>query len=313
MKKVLITGGAGYIGSQLTEELLKLGHEVLVYDNLMYKQTSLLHLFKYKNFQFKQIDVTHTDDLLKTTAEFAPTVIIPLAALVGMPACRKNESLAWEVNYQHVVDLIKHFNSCKIILPNTNSQYGTSTDIVTEDSPTNPLSLYSKTKCDAEEYMLRESDGISLRLATVFGSSPRMRLDLLVNDFVYRAKRDKFLVLFESNFVRNYIHVMDVVKAFILMIDKYDELKGNVYNVGLSTANLTKLQLAEKIKEYVPDLVIKVDDFAQDADKRNYIVSNAKLEATGWSPDYSIDRGIVELLQSFDVFDTVLNRNFTNL
>jgi nucleoside-diphosphate-sugar epimerase len=310
--KVLITGGAGYLGSTLTEHLLKEGYEVTVFDNLLYKQLSLLHLFKKPGFKFIKGDVRNTDQL-RVLVE-GHDVIIPLAAIVGMPACKENPQMAIDVNYYHVrkiADFLR--DDQQLIIPNTNSQYGSSPDIITEDSPFKPLSLYAETKCDAEEYVLKKGNGIVLRLATVFGVSPRMRQDLLVNDFVYKSVTDGYLVLFEAHFKRNYIHVQDIAQTFEFMIRNYNRCKGQVYNVGLSTANLSKLELAETIKKYVPNLVIKQDDFKEDFDKRNYIVSNEKIEKLGWTPFYNLDYGINQLIEAYQFIINHNNRSFTNL
>jgi nucleoside-diphosphate-sugar epimerase len=241
-------------------------------------------------------------------------VIIPLAAIVGMPACKANPELTVAVNYQQVADIVEVLRGDqKLILPNTNSQYGSSDSIITEESPFNPLSLYAKTKCDAENTMLAKGNGVSLRLATVFGVSPRMRTDLLVNDFVYKSVVDGYLVLFEAHFKRNYIHVQDIARTFQFIIENYDKCKGHAFNVGLSTANLSKLELAETIKKYIPSLVIKQDDFKEDFDKRNYIVSNEKLEALGWKPIYDLDYGIKQLMSAYKIVINKNNQNFTNL
>jgi nucleoside-diphosphate-sugar epimerase len=312
MNKVLITGGAGYLGSTLSEHLLNNGYEVTVFDNLLYKQLSLLHLFKHPNFKFIKGDVRNTEQL-RLLVE-GHDVIIPLAAIVGMPACKENPQLAIDVNYYHIrkiVDFLR--DDQKLIIPNTNSQYGSSPNVITEDSPFKPLSLYAETKCDAEEYVLKKGNGVVLRLATVFGVSPRMRQDLLVNDFVYKSLVDGYLVLFEAHFKRNYIHVQDIARTFEFMITNYNQCRGQVYNVGLSTANLSKLELAEKIKEYIPNLVIKQDEFKQDFDQRNYIVSNAKLEGLGWSPMYDLNYGIKQLIAAYPLVITNNNRSFTNL
>jgi nucleoside-diphosphate-sugar epimerase len=312
MKRILITGGAGYLGSTLAEYLLDNGYQVTVLDNLMYKQLSLLHLFKRNNFKFIKGDVRNTEQLRLLVEDH--DVIIPLAAIVGMPACKENPQLAIDVNYYHIrkiVDFLR--DDQQLIIPNTNSQYGSSSDIITEDSPFKPLSLYAETKCDAEEYVLKKGNGIVLRLATVFGVSPRMRQDLLVNDFVYKAVTDGYLVLFEGHFKRNYIHVQDIARTFKFMIENYGVCKGEVYNVGLSSANLSKLELAERIKEYVPNLVIKQDEFKEDFDKRNYIVSNEKLEKLGWNPEFSLDYGIKQLKDAYQMIIIHNNRNFTNL
>jgi len=312
MNKVFITGGAGYLGSTLAEHLLDNGYAVTVLDNLTFKQLSLLHLFKRKNFKFHLGDVRNTELLLKLVSEH--DVIIPLAAIVGMPACRANPELAVDVNFKHIANIVKVLrDDQKLIIPNTNSQYGSSDTIITEESPFKPLSLYAKTKCDAEDSVLGNGNGIVLRLATVFGVSPRMRQDLLVNDFVYKSVVDGYLVLFEAHFKRNYIHVQDIAQTFRFMIENYDRCNGQAFNVGLSTANLSKLELAEKIKEHLPNLVIKQDEFKEDFDKRNYIVSNEKIESLGWSPKYDLDYGIKQLIEAYQLVIIVNNRNFTNL
>ena len=198
-------------------------------------------------------------------------------------------------------------------MPNTNSQYGSSSDVITEDSDFNPLSLYAKTKCDAEKALLDSGNGIALRLATVFGVSPRMRTDLLVNDFVYKSMTDGYLVLFEANFKRNYIHVLDIAKTFEFMIENYNRCNCQAFNVGLSEANLSKFELAHEIKKFIPDLVIKLDDYKQDIDKRNYIVSNKKIESFGWTPNYNLEFGISQLIHAYQIVINNNNKNFTNL
>ena len=312
MKKVLITGGAGYLGSVISELLLTENYKVTVLDNLIYNQLSILHLFKHENFEFIKGDVRDTQ-LLKPLVEKAD-IIIPLAAIVGMPACKNNPQLATEINYTQIENIIKFSNpSQKIILPNTNSQYGSSSEILTEDSKTNPLSHYAVTKCDAETLLIENGNGISLRLATVFGISPRMRLDLLVNDFVYKSLTDGYLVLFESHFKRNYIHVQDIARVFKFMIENYEKCNNNVFNVGLSDANLSKEELAEKIKTYVPELIIVKNNYKQDLDKRNYIISSEKLKSFGWEPIFSLDYGIKQLLNGLKIINNTQNKNFTNL
>lgn len=310
--KILITGGAGYLGSTLAEHLIDKGHSVTVLDNLMYKQLSLLHLFKQPKFNFILGDV-RDKKLLEEQVALAD-VVIPLAAIVGMPACKANPELTVQVNFdqiKNIVDILR--DNQLLILPNTNSQYGSSENIITEESPFKPLSLYAQTKCDAEEYVLKKGNGVILRLATVFGVSSRMRQDLLVNDFVYKSVVDGYLVLFEAHFKRNYIHVQDIARTFEFMINNYDRCRGQVYNVGLSSANLSKLELAEKIKHHIPGLVIKQDEFKQDFDKRNYIVSNAKLENLGWFPMFDLDYGIKQLISAYQMTVPFNNRNFTNL
>jgi nucleoside-diphosphate-sugar epimerase len=309
---VLITGGAGYLGSVMTEVMLSKGYKVTVLDNLTYKQLSLSTFCHNPNFRFVLGDVRDAQllsDLVETH-----DIIIPLAAIVGMPACKKDPDLTVAVNYEQIRNIVEFARfGQKILVPNTNSQYGSSDTIITEESPFNPLSLYAKTKCDAEKAILDSGNGISLRLATVFGVSYRQRMDLLVNDFVYRAFTDEFLVLFESHFLRNYVHVRDVAKAFIHLIENYDTCNNNAFNVGLTSANMSKLDLAKTIKNHVPGLVIVEEQFKEDFDKRNYVVSNEKLEKTGWFCDFTIDLGIQELLQAYKMIHNFKNREFTNL
>ena len=311
-KRALITGGAGYLGSVLAEVLLDEGYSVTVFDSLMYKQTSLLHLCDNKNFKFVKGDVTNKKSLLPQIINH--DVIIPLAAIVGAPACDANKDLATAVNYEQIRFIVDNLRkNQKLIMPNTNSQYGSSTEVITEQSPFNPLSHYAITKCKAEEYIMDWGNGICLRLATVFGSSPRMRTDLLVNDFVYKTITEGCLVLFQSKFKRNYIHVRDIAYTFVHCIENYNKLNGGVFNVGLSDANLNKMELATKIKEYFPKLVVIENEFSTDIDNRNYIVSNDKLEATGWKPRYTIEDGIEELIQAYEMVITDNNKKYTNL
>jgi len=312
MKKVLITGGAGYLGSVLTEVLLNKGYQVTVIDNLLYKQTSVAPFSFNKNFKFILGDVRDLD-LLKSLVE-KHDIIIPLAAIVGMPACKANPELTIEVNYEQVRNITKWATKSQIILiPNTNSQYGSSTEIITEDSPFKPLSLYAETKCSAEKAVLDSGNGIALRLATVFGMSYRMRMDLLVQDFVYKAVTDGYLVLFESHFIRNYIHIRDIANTFVFMIENYDKCNNNAFNVGLTDANCTKLELANKIKQFIPELVIVQNDFKKDFDQRNYIVSNEKLESQGWSSLFTLEDGIQELIKGYQLITKFKNKDFTNL
>jgi len=310
--KVLITGGAGYLGSTLTDLLLSNGFEITVVDKLMYDQTSLLHVCNNKNFELIHGDVMDFVSDPEFVKKF--DVIIPLAAIVGAPACDSNKALATEVNYKQIQNIVDNLNeNQKLIMPNTNSQYGSSADVITEESPFNPHTHYAKTKCDAEDYILSHGNGVCLRLATVFGSSPRMRTDLLVNDFVYKALTDGYLVLFESKFKRNYIHVRDIAEVFLFTMRNYDAMKGGAFNAGLSSANLSKMELALKIKEHVPNLVIKTEEFRQDVDKRDYIVSNEKLESLGWKPEHSLDDGIRELIHAYKMIINSNNKKFTNL
>lgn len=299
-KKVLITGGAGYIGSVLSPILLNKGYEVVVVDNLFYNQVSLLPLASYKNFRFINGDALDANLIKQEVAK--ADIIIPLAAFVGAPLCKKNAKLARMINFE-AVKMISDFASKEqiFIYPNTNSGYGIGAKdaMCDENTPLNPISEYGKDKVEAELYLLEKGNCVTFRLATVFGVSARMRLDLLVNDFTYRAYKDKFIVLFEEHFRRNYIHVRDVAKGFIHGIENYEKMKGEAYNMGLSSANLTKRQLAETIKKFVPDFYIHSASIGEDPDKRDYLVSNAKLEATGWKPDVSLEEGIEELLRAF--------------
>ena len=312
MKKVLITGGAGYLGSVLTEVLLNKGYQVTVIDNLIYKQTSVAPFAYHSNFDFVLGDVTN-ESLLKSLVE-KHDVIIPLAAIVGMPACKAQPELTVKVNFEQVKNITEWITKDQMLLvPNTNSQYGSSIEIITEESSFKPLSLYAETKCDAEKAVLDSGNGIALRLATVFGMSYRMRMDLLVNDFVYKAITDGYLVLFESHFIRNYVHVRDVANTFLFMIENYEKCNNNAFNVGLTSANCTKLELAETIQKYVPDLVIVQNNFKQDFDQRNYIVSNSKLENQGWIPTFTLDKGIQELIKGYQLINKFKNKDFTNL
>jgi nucleoside-diphosphate-sugar epimerase len=312
MKKVLITGGAGYLGSVLTEVLLNKGYQVTVLDNLIYKQTSVAPFSYNKNFKFVLGDVT-IESTLKPLVE-SHDIIIPLAAIVGMPACKANPEMTVKVNYEQVRNITEWMTKeQKLIIPNTNSQYGSSSEVITEDSPFKPLSLYAETKCDAEKAVLDSGNGIVLRLATVFGMSYRMRMDLLVQDFVYKALNDGYLVLFESHFIRNYIHIRDVANTFLFMIENYEKCNNNAFNVGLSSANLTKFELAQTIQKYVPELVIVQNEFKKDFDQRNYLVSNNKLESQGWLPKFTLEDGIQELIEGYQLITKFKNKDFTNL
>lgn len=297
---VLVTGGAGYIGSMLVPTLLEKGYSVSVIDNLSFKQDSLLSCARYEKFNFILGDVLDTSLIKKEVAK--ADVLIPLAALVGAPLCKKNPTLARMINFEAIKTMADIASSSQLfIYPNTNSGYGIGDKDkeCDENSPLRPISEYGIDKVESEMYLLDKGNAVTFRLATVFGISPRMRLDLLVNDFTYRAYKDRVLVLFEEHFRRNYIHVRDVVKGFLWGIENYSKMKGEAYNMGLSSANLTKRQLAEKIKEYVPSLYIHSANIGEDPDKRDYLVSNKKLESTGWSPDVSLDDGIKELLRAF--------------
>jgi len=231
-----------------------------------------------------------------------------------MPACKAQPQATVDINYRQVQNIVDWASKDQMILiPNTNSQYGSSTEIITEDSPFKPLSLYAETKCDAEKAVLDSGNGIAMRLATVFGISYRMRMDLLVNDFTYKALTDGTLVLFESHFIRNYIHVRDIANTFLFMIENYDKCNNEAFNVGLTEANCTKLELAQTIQKQVPELVIVENNFKKDFDQRNYMVSNAKLENKGWMPTFSLEKGIKELIMGYKSIIKNRNKDFTNL
>lgn len=302
MKNVLITGGAGYIGSVLAPLLLQKGFFVTVVDNLMYRQVSLLDCFSHPAFRFVKGDAADKELMEKLLAE--ADIVIPLAALVGAPLCKMNPSQAKLVNYDAVkliLDLKKP--SHRILFPNTNSGYGIGEkeSFCTEESPLRPVSYYGRLKVEIEQELLDSGQAVCFRLATVFGVSPRMRLDLLVNDFTYRACHDRSIVLFEEHFKRNYIHVQDVARTFAFGIEHFDQMRGNTYNVGLSDANLSKRELCEKIKTYIPDLYIHSAPIGKDPDQRDYIVSNAKLETLGWRPLKSLEAGIQELISAYSI------------
>ncbi len=304
MERIFVTGGAGYIGSILVPVLLKKGYRVTVLDSLLYGQHSLLECCADPKFDFIRGDICDENLMSALLSKF--DIIIPLAAIVGAPACNKNPSLTRLVNLDVQMRIVKSIsNSQKTIFPTTNSGYGIGekNKFCTEESPLRPISGYGKDKVEVEKAYLDKGTAVTLRLATVFGVSPRMRTDLLVNDFVYRAYKDKSIVLFEENYRRNYIHIRDVAKTFVFAIDQYDKMKGQPYNVGLSSANLTKRELCEKIKEYIPDFYFHSAPIGEDPDKRDYLVSNEKLESLGWKPDKSLDDGIIELLKGYKIID----------
>jgi len=300
--KILVTGGAGYLGSILVPRLLAKNNFVTVVDSLMYGQKSLLECCISSKFDFIRGDICDQDLMARLVPKY--DVIIPLAAIVGVPACERNATLSKMINYDAQMFLIDQTSSQQmIVFPNTNSGYGIGEKdaYCTEESPLRPISQYGRDKVAVEQALLGRNNGVSLRLATVFGVSPRMRLDLLVNDFTYRAFKERVIVLFEEHFRRNYLHIRDVTKAFIFAIDNFSRMKGEAFNLGMSSANLTKRQLAEKIKTYVPELHLISAAVGEDPDKRDYLVSNAKIESLGWSPDYTLDDGIQELLKSFQI------------
>jgi len=310
-ERVLLTGGAGYIGSMLTPELLRLGFHVTVIDNFMFKQTSLGHVMAHPNFELYNGDVRNQaliKEHLKRT-----DIIIPLAALVGAPLCKKDPFAAETVNLKAPIEMFQMASTSQMILmPTTNSAYGTGgkDHYCDESSLLNPISLYAKHKVEVEKELMSRENSISFRLATVFGVSPRMRLDLLVNDFTYRAFNDRFIVLFESHFRRNYIHIRDVVAAFIMGIEKFSSMKSQIYNVGLTEANLTKMQLCLAIKKHIPDFTIMEAQVGEDPDKRDYLVSNAKIEKAGWKAQHTLDMGIKELMKGYQM---IKNSSYSNV
>lgn len=298
--KVLVTGGAGYIGSILVSELLSLGHEVTVLDNFLFRQTSLLYNCANPRFNVIKGDVRDTVLMEKEYPKY--DLIVPLAGIVGAPACARHPETTKQVNYDAVVHMVKHLSKDQRVLnPVTNSGYGIGEKdkYCTEESPLNPISLYGITKVDAEKVLLDWGNAACFRLATVFGMAPRMRIDLLVNDFTYRAVYDRFIVLFESHFKRNYIHVRDVTNAFLFGLDNWDQFKGETFNVGLSDANLSKWELCERIKAQLPNFYFVEAEVGEDPDKRDYIVSNEKIEGCGWRPQHSLDNGIRELIKGY--------------
>ena len=308
--KILITGGAGYIGSVLTPTLLALGHEVTVVDNLQLRQNSLADCCHYGSLQVVRGDCR--DEALMKKLVAGAEAIIPLAALVGAPLCDRDPVAARTTNFEAVAMLCRLASPAqRILVPVTNSGYGVGEKGIhcTEETPLRPISLYGVTKVQAEEAILQRENSISFRLATVFGVSPRMRMDLLVNDFVYRAFNDRAVVIFEGHFKRNYIHVRDVVRVFIHGLDNFAAMKGRPYNVGLDDANLSKLELCAVIKKHLPKLVFLEAPIGEDPDKRDYIVSNARIAATGFKPEWNLDRGIQELIKGYTILRNTLYSN----
>lgn len=300
--KILVTGGAGYIGSILVPILLKEGHEVTVVDNFFYNQQSLLDCCYDSKLTLVRGDAR--DEKLISTYLRDKDFIIPLACLVGAPICDRFPDEAKAINLDAIKMLLGlRASHQKVIFPNTNSGYGIGEKNIhcTEETPLNPISHYGRLKVEAENALLQSGNAISLRLATVFGISPRMRLDLLVNDFAHRAVYDRFLVLFEAHFKRNYIHVRDVARAFIHTMNNFETMKNEAYNVGLSDANLSKLELCEEIKKQLPDFYFTEAKIGEDPDKRNYIVSNEKIERTGFGPIISLEAGIAELVKGYRI------------
>jgi nucleoside-diphosphate-sugar epimerase len=298
--EILVTGGAGYLGSTLVPDLLTEGHNVTVLDNFMFQQSSLNHCCHHPNFSIVKGDI-RAEKTMSTLMRKAD-VIIPLAALVGAPLCNLDPIGATTINHEAITLMLKLLAKDQIVLmPTTNSAYGTGDEnnYCNEISPLRPISQYAIEKVKIEKSLMSHPNAISFRLATVFGMSPRMRIDLLVNDFTYRAVNDRFVVLFESHFKRNYIHVRDVSRVFQHALKNHDKMKGEIFNVGLSDANVSKKELCEHIQKQIPDFIFIDEQVGKDPDQRNYIVSNEKIEATGFKQKFSLDRGIDELIKGY--------------
>ncbi len=308
--KILITGGAGYIGSIMVPELINKSIDITVVDNFMYKQSSLNHLCAFKNFNIINGDIRDPKLMQKLLKDH--DLIIPLAAIVGAPLCNKDPFSAQSINHDAILEMFKNLSKDQIvIMPTTNSAYGAGdkNNFCDEESDLKPISKYAIDKVEIEKILMQRENSISYRLATVFGMSPRMRIDLLVNDFTYRAFHDSALIIFEGHFKRNYIHIRDVVRAFIHAIENFDKMKSNIYNVGLSDANLSKLELCEEIKKHLPKFTYVEEKIKKDPDQRNYIVSNQKIENTGFLPKFSLSFGIDELIKGYRMLK---NQNFGN-
>ena len=309
--KILVTGAAGYIGAVLVPTLLKQGHEVTAVDNFMYNQSALLDCCHDDKLTVVRGDARDKSIISKCIK--GADAIIPLACFTGAPLCDRDPFGATTTNLDAIKMLLGlRSKNQMVIYPTTNSGYGIGQEGIycTEETPLRPVSLYGRLKVDAEKAVLDSGNSITLRLATAFGISPRMRLDLLVNDFTYRAVTDRFIILFEAHFKRNYIHVRDISKAFIHCLTKYDTMKNEPYNVGLSEANLSKWELCEEIKKQVPSFYFVEAAVGEDPDKRNYVVSNAKIEKAGFQPDVSLQKGIAELIKGYKI----ISRNqFSNV
>tara|TARA_Y100001937_G_scaffold128131_1_gene202648 strand:- start:427 stop:1353 length:927 start_codon:yes stop_codon:yes gene_type:complete len=297
--KILVTGGAGYIGSTLVPELLAAGHEVCVYDALLFGGNSMFPHFKNKNFSLVEGDIRDTEKL-RSVVE-GKDVVIHLAAIVGYPACEKDHAITTAVNLEATKSLVDMLNDDQIILfGSTGSNYGRVDGICTEESPLNPLSIYGTTKTEAEQYIMNNANAVAYRFATAFGLSPRLRLDLLVNDFTKKAVKDRYIVVYESHFMRTFIHVYDIARSFMFALENLDKMIGNVYNVGSDKMNFSKKEVCEKINEVVP-YFLHLADIGEDADKRDYVVSYDKIASLGFDTTIDLDSGISELAQGISV------------
>jgi nucleoside-diphosphate-sugar epimerase len=308
---ILVTGGAGYLGSTLVPELLRAGHRVTVLDNFMFRQSSLNHVCNDANFQVAKGDIRDEATMARLLKK--ADIVIPLAALVGAPMCNADPAGAKSINHDAILLMLKLLSKeQRVLMPTTNSAYGSGDEanFCTEESPLRPISIYAKEKVAVEAELMQRENAVSFRLATVFGMSPRMRLDLLVNDFTYRAVHDRFVVLFEGSFKRNYVHVRDVTRVFQHGIEHFELMKGQIYNVGLSDANVSKRELCERIRLQLPEFVFLDAPVGKDPDQRNYVVSNAKLETTGFRTATSLDAGIAELIKGFAM---IRNTRFGNV
>lgn len=309
-QRILVTGGAGYLGSTMVPDLLNSGHTVTVLDNFLFKQASLNHVCHHGNFSVVKGDI-RVESVMAPLLKKAD-IVIPLAALVGAPMCSLDPVGATTVNHDAVSLMLRLLSKDQIVLmPTTNSAYGTGDEnnFCTEESPLRPISLYAKEKVEIEKELMQRGNAISFRLATVFGMSPRMRTDLLVNDFTYRAVHDRFVVLFESAFKRNYVHVRDVSRVFQHAIGNFDRMNGQVYNVGLTDANVSKKELCEHIQRQVPDFTFIDSPVGKDPDQRNYVVSNAKIEGMGFKTSVSLDAGIAELIKGYTMIKNTIYGN----
>jgi len=328
---ILITGGAGYLGSIITKRILN-GKEgklkdsyqyysnfiphlknFTIYDNLMYRQTGIAQFTSDKRFNLIVEDVRNTKRLIEEVRK--ADIIIPLAAIVGFPACEKFKDIATQINFEQIKNIVDNMSKDQILIyPNTNSGYGIrNTNLeCTEDMTLTPISHYGITKCQSEDYILQKNKGISLRLATAFGVSPRMRIDLLVNDFVYKAMTDGYIVLFEKDFKRNYIHIEDIASTFIFFSNVFQANKGNIFNVGIPNINITKLELAKQIKKHIPNFSISIDEITSDPDKRDYTISNKKIQNTGWRSKFSLDDGIQELIKAYPAYINKQRSHYSN-
>ncbi len=309
--KVLITGSAGYLGSIITELLVSQGYEVWALDNLMYFQTPHFNLFHKRNFRFIYGDVTNEKFMKDLLGKERFDFIIPLAAIVGFPSSELKPELTWMVNKGAINTIIKYQGDAKIIFPSTNSGYGVteSKRLYTEEDELYPISTYAKSKVAAERSLREAGNCVCFRFATLFGFSPRMRTDLLVNNFVYKAVNEGVLVIYERKFKRNFLHLRDAANAFLWTMRNWERMKNNIYNVGHPDYNISKEELALKIKEKV-DFKIIFDDFTEDLDKRNYIISNEKILSTGFKFNYSLDDGIEELVRGYIALRDYRFRNY---